>query len=54
MNWYTQINAKWANLLYQKPVNQNESNSSMTNKVHEIHLMLLVFLDLKKSGIFHF
>ena len=52
MNGYTQINVKKANLLYRRPANQNLSNSSMTNKVHDAHLMLLVFLDLKEQGIF--
>ena len=50
MNGYTQISVKIANQLYQKPANQNESNSSLTNKVHDTHLMLLVFLDLKVHG----
>ena len=44
MNGYTQVNAKKANLLYHRPANRNESNLSMTNKVHDTHLMLLVFL----------
>ena len=48
MNGYTQINVEKAELLYHKPANQNESHSSMTYKVHDTHLMLLVFLDLKK------
>ena len=53
MNGYTQINVQKANLLYQRPAIQNESNSLMTNTVHDTHLMLLVFLALKKKGIFH-
>ena len=50
MNGYTQIDVKKANLLYQRPTNQNESNFSMTtcNQVHDSLLMLLLFLDLKK------
>ena len=54
MNGYTQINVLKANLLYRRPTNQNESNSSMTDKVHDTHLMLLLFLDLKKWDILHF
>ena len=46
MNGYTQINVKKANQLYRRPANKNESNSSLTNKVHDTHLMLLAFLDL--------
>ena len=34
--------------LYRRPANQYESDSSMIYKVHDINLMLLVFLDLKK------
>ena len=45
---YTLINVIYANMLYRRPVNQYESDSSMTNKVHETNLMLLEFLDLKK------
>ena len=44
----TLINVIYANMLYRRPVNQYESDSSMTNKVHDTNLMLLVFLDLKK------
>ena len=40
-------------VLYRRPVNQYGSDSSMNNTVHDINLMLLVFLDLKKYGIFH-
>ena len=43
-----QINVKYANKLYLRPVDQYESDSSMTNKVHDINLMLLVYLDIKK------
>ena len=32
---------------------QYESDSSMTNKVYDTNLLLLVFLDLKKEKIFH-
>ena len=45
MNGYTQINVQKANQLYQRHANQNESNSSLTYKVHDTHLMHLVFLD---------
>ena len=54
MNGYTQINIKKANLLYRRSANQNDSNSLMTNNVHDTHLMFLVFLDLKKWEIFHY
>ena len=47
MKGYTQINVKKANMLYHRPANQNESNFSMSTKVHDTKLMLLVFLDLK-------
>ena len=53
MKGYTQINAIYANTLYRGPANQYESDSSMTNKVHDTNLMLLVSLDLKNLGIFH-
>ena len=49
MKGYTQINIIYANKLYRRPANQYESDSSMTNKVHDTrNLMFLVFLDLKK------
>ena len=48
MKGYTQINVKKAELLFHRPANQNENYSSMTYEVHDTHLMLLVFLDLKK------
>ena len=48
MNGYTQINVIYANTRYRWPVNQYESDSSVTNKVHDTNLMLLVFLGLKK------
>ena len=48
----TQINVKKAVLLYRRPVNQIESPSSMTYRIHDAHLMFLMFLDLKKKGIF--
>ena len=48
MNGYTQINIIYAYKLYPSPVNQYESDFSMTNEVHDTNLMLLVFLDLKK------
>ena len=49
MNGYTQINVKKEELLYHRPAIQNESHSSMTYKVHDTHLMLLVFLDLNRN-----
>ena len=52
MEGSTQINVKYANKLYRRPANQYESDFSLTNKVHDTNLMLLVFLDLKKLGIF--
>ena len=48
MEGYTQINVIYANKLYHRPANQYESDFSMTNEVHGINLMLLVFLDFKK------
>ena len=48
MKGFTQINVIYANMLYRRPVNQYESDSLMTNKVHDTNLVLLVFLDLKK------
>ena len=48
MKGYTQINAIDANKLYRRPANQYESDTTMTNKVLDTNLMLLVFLDLKK------
>ena len=48
MKGYTQINVMYANKLYHRLVNQRESDSLMTNKVHVTNLMLLVFLDLNK------
>ena len=53
MNGYTQINVKKADLLYRRPVSQNESHSLMTNKVHDTNLILLVFLDFKSRGYFN-
>ena len=44
MKGYTQINFICANMLYRRPANQYESDSSMTNKVHDTNLMLLVFV----------
>ena len=46
MKGYEQINIKYANKLYRIPASQYESDTSMTNKVHDTNLMLLVFLDL--------
>ena len=40
-------NAIYANKLNRRTANQRESNFSMTNKVHDTNLMLLVFLYLK-------
>ena len=48
MKGYTQINVEYANKLYHRPANQYESDSSMTNEVHDTNLMFLVVLDLKK------
>ena len=48
MKGYTQINVIYANMLYRRPENQYESDSYMTNKVHETNLMVLVFPALKK------
>ena len=42
------MNVIYASMLYRRPANQYESDSSMTDKVHDTNLMLLVFLDLKK------
>ena len=53
MKGYTQIIVIYANTLDRRPANQYESDSLMTNKVHDTDLMLLVFLDLRKHGIFH-
>ena len=47
------MNVIYANKLHRRPASQYESDSSMTNKVHDTNLMLLVFLYLKKQGIFH-
>ena len=54
MKGYIQINVIYANKLYRanRTANQHESDFLMTNKVHDTNLMLLVFLDLKKYGIF--
>ena len=48
MKGHTKINVMYANKLYRRHANQYESDSSMTNKVNDTNLMLLVFLDLKK------
>ena len=53
MKGYTQINVIYASKLYHRPGNQYENDSLMTNKVHDTNLMLLMFLDLEKQGIFH-
>ena len=45
MKGYTKINVINANKLYRRPANQYESDSLMTNEVHDTNLMLLVFLD---------
>ena len=47
MKGYTQINVIYANKLYRRPVNQFESDFSITYKVHDTNKMVLVFLDLK-------
>ena len=41
------MNVIYANMLYRRPANQYGSDSSMTNKVHDTNLMLLVILDFK-------
>ena len=46
MKGYTQIKVIYANELCRRPANQYESDSSMTNEVHDTNLMLLVFLNL--------
>ena len=53
MKGYTQINVLYANMLYRRPANQYENDFSMTYKVHDTILMLLVLLDLEKYGILH-
>ena len=40
-------------MLYRRQANQYETDSSMANKVHDTYLMGLVFVDLKKYGIFY-
>ena len=50
MKGYNHIKVIYVNKLYHRPANQYENDSSMTNKVHDTNLMLLVFLDLKKQG----
>ena len=42
------MNVMYAHMLYRRPANQYENDSSITNIVHDIILILLVFLDLKK------
>ena len=53
MKGYTQMNVIYANKLHRRPASQYKSDSAMTYKVNDTNLMLLVFLDLKKQGIFH-
>ena len=48
MKGYAKINVIYANMLYHRPANQYESDFSMTNKVHDTKMMLVVFPDLKK------
>ena len=48
MKGFVQINVINANKLYLRPANQYESDSSITNEVHDTNLMLIVILDLKK------
>ena len=50
MEGYTQINVIYTNKLNRRIANQCESNSPLTNKVHDTNLMRLVLLDLKKLG----
>ena len=45
---YKQINFKYAIKLYHRPANQYESASSMTNRVHDKSLRLLVFFLFKE------
>ena len=47
------MNVIYANKLYRRPANQYESDSTITNKIHDSNLMPLVFLDLKKYRIVH-
>ena len=47
------MNVKYANGLYRRPAKQYESDSSITKDVYDKNGILLVFLDLKKKGIFH-
>ena len=54
MKGYSQISVMYANKLYHRPANQYENDSSMTNKVHDTNVMLLVFPDLKTVGNFLF
>ena len=53
MRGYKQISVKLANGHYSRPAKQYESDFSTTKEVHDTYLILLVFLDLKKYGIFH-
>ena len=46
MKGFTQINVIYGNKLFRRPANQYESDSAMTNKVHDTNLMRPVFLDL--------
>ena len=43
MKGFKQINVKYANKLYRRPANEYESDSSMTKKVQDTNLMLLLF-----------
>ena len=52
MKGYTNINDIYANKPYRRPVNQYESYFSMTNKVHDTNVMLLMFLDLRSRDSF--
>ena len=52
MKGYQQMNIKLANKLYIPDLPINMRVITMTSGVHDTHLMLLVFLDLKKYGIF--
>ena len=47
------MNVKQANGLYRRPAKQYESNSSMTKDAYDTNLIHLVYLDLRKKGIFH-
>ena len=53
MKGYTQINIIYANKLHRRPANQYESDFSMTYKVHDTNLLLVVFLDFSCITLGH-